>query len=138
MRTELVANPTVEELKALEDGLAEHARPFAGPHDMLPVAILARDGRGEVVAGLYGHTVWGWLQVKYLWVSQGLRRSGLGRRIMEAAESEASKRGCHAALVDTIDFQAPGFYEKLGYRVFGKLENFPRGHTRIFFHKQLP
>ena len=39
--------------------------------------------------------------------------------------------------VDTFSFQAPGFYERLGYQRFGKLENYPNGYETIFYFKAL-
>jgi len=37
-----------------------------------------------------------------------------------------------------MTFQAPGFYAKLGYTVFGELADVPRGHRRLWFCKRLP
>jgi GNAT superfamily N-acetyltransferase len=56
---------------------------------------------------------------------------------MAAAEEEARRRGCHHALLDTFDFQARSLYERLGYEVFGTLDDFPRGHQRFFMRKAL-
>ena len=61
----------------------------------------------------------------------------LETQLMSAAETEARRRGCHHALLDTFDFQARPFYEQLGYVAFGELEDFPRGHSRYFLSKHL-
>jgi hypothetical protein len=53
------------------------------------------------------------------------------------AEAEAVRRGCHGAQLDTYSFQAQGFYEKLGYAVFGIVEDYPSGHSRIYLSKRL-
>jgi GNAT superfamily N-acetyltransferase len=91
----------------------------------------------RIVGGLTGATVWGWLEVKLLWVSEHHRGRGYGTRLLRTAEDEARRRGCHHAVLDTVDFQARGFYEALGYRTFASLADFPRGHSRIFFEKTL-
>jgi hypothetical protein len=39
--------------------------------------------------------------------------------------------------VETADWQARPFYEKLGYTVFATLDNCPEGHTRYFLKKDL-
>ena len=78
----------------------------------------------------------GWLFIRYLWVSEALRGKGIGRKLMADAEARALERGCHSAWVDTFSFQAPGFYPKLGYTVFGELD-YPPGHKRIFLQKRL-
>jgi GNAT superfamily N-acetyltransferase len=99
--------------------------------------VLARDDAGHIVGGLIGATVWGWLELKLLWVSEHCRGRGYGTRLLRTAEEEARQRGCHHALLDTFDFQARGFYEALGYRAFASLADFPRGHSRIFLEKAL-
>ena len=67
----------------------------------------------------------------------GRQGQGTGRRILIAAEEEALRRGCRYAWLDTFSFQARGFYEKLGYSVFGTLEDYPAGHSRYFLRKTL-
>ena len=89
-----------------------------------PFAIFLRD-EAQIVAGLAGETYCGWLFVKYLWVSEGLRSRGVGRELMARAEVLARERGCHSAWLDTFSFQARGFYETLGYQEFGRLDTRP-------------
>ena len=52
---------------------------------------------------------------------------------MQLAEEEAGKRGAKQAYLDTFSFQVPGFYQKLGYEIFGKLDDFPAGHQSYNF-----
>ena len=110
----------------------EHGNTIDG--DML-LAVFARDGL-RIVAGLGGETYCGWLFIRYLWVSNALRGKGIGRELMGAAEGRALERGCHSAWVDTFSFQAPAFYSKLGYDVFGELD-YPPDHKRFFLQKRL-
>ena len=98
---------------------------------------MLHDQGGQLIAGLCATTVWGWLHVKELWVTESARGTDIGSQLMDAAESEALRRGCRHALLDTFDFQARPFYEKLGYAVFGELADFPLGHRRYFMQKQL-
>jgi GNAT superfamily N-acetyltransferase len=90
-----------------------------------------------VLAGLNGYTDWGWLFVKLLWVCEPLRGTGMGSRLLAAAELEARARGCRGVWLDTFGFQARGFYEKQGYSMFGELGDFPEGHARYFLSKRL-
>ena len=100
-----------------------------------PLGVFVRDG-GEIVAGLVGETYCGWLFVKYLWVADKLRGHGVGRELMANAEARARERGCHSAWLDTFSFQAPGFYQRLGYEEFGRLD-YPPDHKRHFLRKRL-
>jgi GNAT superfamily N-acetyltransferase len=99
------------------------------------LAVLSRDA-GELVGGLLGYTHWNWLYVQQLWVADDYRLRGLGSNLMLTAEREASDRGCLHAHCDTFDFHALPFYQKLGYTIFGSLEDYPVGHTRYFLQKR--
>jgi ribosomal protein S18 acetylase RimI-like enzyme len=72
-----------------------------------------------------------------MWMKEVLRGRGYGHRLLTLVEDEARKRGATKAFLDTFSFQAPGFYEKHGYHVFGELKDFPKGHQRYFFTKEL-
>lgn len=101
------------------------------------VTFLARSDEGEIVGAALGETGRGWLQLSVVWVHENLRRQKLGTQLVEAAESEARRRGCRSAYLDTFSYQARPFYEKLGYVVFGTLEDYPPGHQRIYMQKGL-
>ena len=119
------------------DGLLAYNASFYGPPKEKKLAISARAEDGRLVAGLLGQTQHGWLHVGWLWVSEELRNQRIGTELMRRAEAEALERGCHHAHLTTLDFQARDFYERLGYAVFGVLENYPRPHKRFFMQKPL-
>lgn len=100
-----------------------------------PLSLLLEDAQGSVVGGFYGTTYWQWMEIIALWVAPPLRGRGYARRLVLLAEESAGTRGCHGAFVDTFSFQARGFYEKLGYQVFGSLPQFPAGHERFYLRK---
>ncbi len=136
LRLDIEDAPAHADVEVLPDGLEvfnESRWPNHQPWK--PLAVFVRDP-GKIVAGLAGETYSGWLFIKYLWVSEGLRRSGIGRRLIEAGEAQALQRGAHSAWVDTFSFQAPGFYRKLGYEVFGELD-YPPDFKRFFLRKRL-
>jgi GNAT superfamily N-acetyltransferase len=107
-----------------------------GKSDYRPLAVTVRD-KGKIVGGLVAETYWGWMYVNVLWVSERHRGKGWGRSLMRKAEAEARKRGVRNAFLDSFSFQAPQFYAKLGYREFGKLKEFPLGHSRHWLTKAL-
>jgi ribosomal protein S18 acetylase RimI-like enzyme len=130
-------NPTLDDVRILESGIANHGRGKLGDwgHDSL--AFFLRDDDGEIVGGIYGNSGFGWLYISDLWVAEHLRGTGYGRELMRRAESEAVERGCQYVFLNTFSFQAPDFYKKLGYKVFAELEDFPEGHSRYFLRKRL-
>lgn len=91
----------------------------------------------KVVGGVIGATYWDWLHVDLMWVEDELRGRGYGHHLLTLAEDEARGRGAKHAYLDTFSFQAPEFYIKHGYRVFGELKDFPTGHQRFFLSKKL-
>jgi GNAT superfamily N-acetyltransferase len=119
-------------------GLAAFNREKFGRVDAQPLDILVRDDdSGEVIGGLIGHASLGMFFLDLFYLPGERRASGLGSRIIARAEEEARKRGCTAAVVYTVTFQAPGFYERHGYRRFGEIACPPDGATRIFLTKPL-
>jgi ribosomal protein S18 acetylase RimI-like enzyme len=89
------------------------------------------------IGGIACATYWNWLHIKLLWIAPEYRSKGLGKELVTRAEKEAIQRGCIRALVDTYSFQAPRFYESLGYKKFAELRDFPIGYQRIYFQKDL-
>ena len=119
-------------------GLAEFNKAAFGRVDSQTLDILAREPEtGEIVGGLLGHSSLGLLFLDLFYLPEHLRGAGIGSRIIALAEGEARRRGCTAAFVYTVTFQAPGFYERHGYHRFGEIACPPDGATRIFFAKAL-
>ena len=109
----------------------------AGIDPWRPLVITLTDDVGTVVGGLWGSTGYAWLYVELLVVPAPQRGSGVGTRLLAMAESEALARGCTSAWLDTFEFQARGFYERLGYACFGELTDYPPGYARFFMRKSL-
>ena len=128
-------SPEARDYDFLYRQLAGFNEAQAGPASTRKLAVFARRD-SEIVAGLFAFTHWNWLEIRHLWVAEALRLHGLGRQLLLAAEREARMRGCDHAHVDTFSFQAVPFYERLGYSVFGRLEDYPAGQTRVFLQKR--
>ena len=123
--------------KAIAAPLVRFNESRAGPSGNRPLVIEVRGADGAIAGGLWGVTAYGWLFTQLLVVPEEARGQGLGRRLMALAEAEAAKRGCHAAWLDTFEFQARAFYEQIGYTCFATLPDFPKGSARHFMRKEL-
>ncbi len=97
---------------------------------------LALSEGGRVLAAGRGVTNMGLVEIRGLWVEPELRCRGIGRRLLAALEAEAVRHGCTRAALDSYSWQAPGFYERLGYSRFGTLD-YPNGTRRHWFVKEL-
>jgi GNAT superfamily N-acetyltransferase len=127
-----------EAAAAIEQGLSAYNREHGGESGGRPVAVTVRDrGTGAPVGGLRGRTSYGLLYIDLLFLPPHLRGGGLGGAVVQAAEVEAARRGCTMAMLFTFDFQAPGFYARLGYEEFGRVEPEPPGRARIYMRKRI-
>jgi len=135
----LTSEPADDAIRSLARHITQFNQIGSGrPNDFRALAILVSDQEsGEILGGLWAWTSFAVLHIDLLFLPESLRGSGLGRQLIQQAEDEAIARGCHAAWLDTFSFQAPGFYQRLGYAVFGVIEDYPPGHSRFFLKKTL-
>jgi GNAT superfamily N-acetyltransferase len=93
---------------------------------------------GNIAGGLVAETQFAWLKISIMAVREDTRDQGIGSALLLAAEAEAQQRGCRYAFVDTMDYQAPAFYERLGYRIVGQIPDWDsHGHAKIYLTKTL-
>ena len=129
-------SPPPGTFQAIIHALDESSRALIGPAKPRLLVIPIHGDDGKVIGGFWGATMFEWLHVGMLFVPESLRCQGFGSGLMAAAESEARKRGCRGAHVDTFSFQAAPFYQKLGFTLFGVLEDYPPGHSQLYFRKR--
>lgn len=122
-------------LKDIEDGLAAHSFKSIGKNQ-IPVRFVLKDQAG-VKGGMKASYVGGSFFVSWLHVDESVRGQGWGKKLLAAAEEEARKLGCKKMFVDTLSFQAPKFYESLGFVESTRIPGYYDGHDRIFFQKDL-
>ncbi len=96
-----------------------------------------RDAEDNVIAGLSGWSWGGCMAIEFLWVREEWRGKRLGAQLLEAAEAEGIARGCTQVVLDTHDFQAPEFYKKHGYEIYGAMDDYPRGFKKYHLKKRL-
>ena len=102
-----------------------------------PLNLYVEDDSGEVLAGLVAETFGNWLEIEYLFVKEDIRGQGIGSQLLQRAESEAKKRNCRFAFVNTYQFQAPAFYQKHGYKEVFTMKDYPYTGQRHYYQKDL-
>ena len=138
-RFELVDEPAKPDRDAVADLLRAY-NDSAGPEppDRSRFAALLRDpATGDWAGGLLARADRGWLFIELLVLPEQARRHGLGTRLLAHAEQEAQRRGYLGVWLDTFSFQARPFYERLGYRMFGHIDEYPPGHSRYLLAKRV-
>jgi len=130
--------PSSDDEQVVLDGLRAFNVAVIGDPHMRLVDVFVRDSEGDIVGGLVGYIKWRWLYVSKLWIPESLRGSGIGSRLMATAEQHAWAEGCLGAYLDTFEYQALPFYQKLGYEVYGTLDGFPPGYKQFYLKKLRP
>jgi GNAT superfamily N-acetyltransferase len=128
--------PSPADFATIFRGLDEATAEVVGHANLLPLAVL-RDDAGMAVGGLWGRTVYSWLMIEMLFVPASLRGRGLGSAMVRAAEHAALARACIGIRVETFDFQAPTFYQRLGFVLAAVQDDLPPGHRCYSLCKRL-
>ena len=130
--------PDAADTAVIQEGLRAYNTSKAGYDDSRPLAVFVTDpATGKVVGGLYGGSYLGQLRVDRFFLPEGLRRDRIGSRVLALAEEEGRRRGCFRITLNTMEIQAPGFYQKQGYEAAAVLACDPPGITRYLMTKRL-
>ncbi|ANY68028.1 hypothetical protein BBD42_17255 [Paenibacillus sp. BIHB 4019] len=102
------------------------------------VISLAAYENDTYIGGVTGDMVWNILNVHLLAVDPSYRGNGLGGALLNEIEALARQRGCKVSELTTMSWQAPHFYQKQGYEIFGEMKDCPNeGHTKFYLKKNL-
>ncbi|HZO66416.1 MAG TPA: GNAT family N-acetyltransferase [Kribbellaceae bacterium] len=129
-------HPDPLDVDLLESHIRREASAAMGLGAEVELAIFVRDA-GRVVAGISGWTWGDSCELQNLWVEPSLRGHGLATRLIAAAEAEAARRGCSQTVHFTYGFQARALYERNGYELVGRVEDFPSGTDVLWYRKPL-
>jgi GNAT superfamily N-acetyltransferase len=136
-RVEVEETPGERDARVVTEGLRDFNRVVIGDANEVQLGVFVRDASGRVVGGLLGHVKWRWVYVAKLWLPDGLRGLGVGTRVMRAIEEYARANDCLGIYLDTFEYQALPFYEKLGYAQFGVLDGYPPGYRQFHLFKTM-
>ncbi|AQT94832.1 GNAT family N-acetyltransferase [Pseudomonas azotoformans] len=137
-RIDISDQPNPDAERILGSGLAAFNEAITGYHDRCLLTVLIKDpDTRQVLGGITGKTTLGTAFLDLFHLPDSLRGTGLGSQLLKAFEDEARRRGCTNAVLYTLSFQAPGFYEKHGWVRFGEIPCEPEGSSRVFLSKVL-
>ena len=133
----LAGDASEEEIESLHKGLMEHSyQNIDHGIDGFSIKLGAKDTAGELVGGLFAWTTLDNVIFEYIWVDEAHRNKGLGTHLMQEMELIAREKGCIASQVYSFSFQAPAFFQKMGYQVLGVSEGFPPPARQYYFIKK--
>jgi GNAT superfamily N-acetyltransferase len=132
-----VAHPEQSAWGLIGRGITDFNEQHAGDDRSHRICFVIQGPDQDILGGVIAVIYWNWLYIDLMWIKEELRGRGYGSQLLTQVEDEARKLGAKHAYLDTFSFQAPGFYERHGYQVFGILQDFPQGCQRYFMTKQL-
>ncbi len=129
-------NPSPVEAVLLK-GIQDHAKVAKGLQPLEPFAISINDEQEQIVGGVTGCSFYGCLHVDLLWVDPKLRNQGIGSKLMQEAQELGKTRHCLFTTVNTMDWEALPFYQKLGYKIEFSRSGFDKNSTFYMLRKTL-
>lgn len=121
--------------KVVEHNMSQLPEEFETPKE--EIGFMLKDDKEEILGGVTGTMYWQHLHIDFLWVNKNLRHTGYGRQLLNEIEQVAIEKDCRLMFLDTFSFQAPDFYMKNGDKVFGVIEDHPKGFNQYFLQKRL-
>lgn len=128
--------PKAEDKKVMVDGMLAHHASQGHPRITEQFTVILRNEKKEIVGMIIVSFRWKGMRIDTLWIDKSVRGQDWGTKLMQIVEEEGIKRGCTIAYTDTYSWQAPAFYEKIGYKLYGKL-NYPKGQHLSYYYKDL-
>ena len=139
----IAAEPFEGELPSTEQaivnaGFARHTTgEGAPPFERKRLVWRAHGEDGSLVGVATADLLWDWIYLDELWVDESRRGTGLGKELLERVERYAERQKLSGVWLWTQSWQAEAFYQRCGYAEFTRFEDFPKGHARIGFRKDL-
>jgi len=132
-------NPTDQELDIVEAALENYSRDKTSgkkEKSSIEINLVARNNEGQIAGGISASTELGLMNLEVLWVDPGFREMGLGQSLVSEAERQGREAGCQGSQTMTFDFQAPDFYQGLGYKLLGTYDGYPHGIKEFILGKR--
>ena len=119
-------------------GLESHTKESSAPSFQRDrINWLVYEKHERLIGALTADVLWDWIYIDELWVDRDYRGTGIGKKLMNKAEEYAISRNMTGLWLWTQSWQAPKFYDQLGYKEFTRFDDFPKGHCQIGFRKQV-
>lgn len=129
-------NPNQEDTQVLIRGITDYAKQQRGFDALDFFAFLIRDENNTIAGGCNGGTLYGGLHIDSLWVSDVIRNKGWGTKLVNAALTYGKEKNCNFATVNTMDWEALGFYKKLGFKIEFQRSGFHKNSVFYFLRKE--
>jgi GNAT superfamily N-acetyltransferase len=128
-------NPSSEDKNILSQGIADHARLMKKQIPARSFAFFVHDKEKKIIGGCDGCIYYNCLYIDQLWLAASIRGNGLGTQLMYAAENFAQSQGAQFSTVNTMDWEALPFYQKIGYTIEFERHGYAKNSIFYFLRK---
>ncbi len=133
-------NPSEKEMKIVQKSLEDHNRKYPSGELDIPtpdISLVLKDNHGNIVGGVITSMLTGVMHLEVLWIDKIYRGRGYGKDLVLQAERIGKEKGYPASQTWTFSFQAPEFYQSIGYKVLGIFDGYTDGITEYILLKRL-
>ena len=137
MKFEETMSPNKKDIADLRDILVSYNKEHFETLDQKEFAIYIKDETETITGGISGEIFGHWMEIEFLAIDESLRGQGLGKTLLERAETLALENKCQYIFLYTFGFQGKDFYPKFGFKEVYTKKEFPLTGTEHFFIKEL-
>jgi GNAT superfamily N-acetyltransferase len=138
-RVLITKTPTEEEMKIVEKGLEDYRKQFPNGELDIPtpdISLVLKNSNGTIVGGVITSMLTGVMHLEVLWIDEMYRGRGYGKALVLHVENIGKKKGYPASQTWTFSFQAPEFYQRIGYKLVGTFDGYTDGVTEHILRKK--
>lgn len=118
-------------------GISEEAFHAKGLPPICPFSVFIKDQKQNVLGGISGTSFYGSLYIDSLWIAPSLRHQGWGTKLMQEAEKIGRECSANFVTLNTMDWEALPFYQKLGYSIEFIREGYDKNSKMFMLRKSL-
>lgn len=119
----------------VQDGFSAHTLQAIGYEEKISqVCFVANDG-DQIAGVMTAEIFFGALHIKLAFVEESYRNKKVGSLLLQNMEQYGKEKGCSFAFLETLSFQALGFYLKSGYEIEFSRNGFSNGTSFHYLRK---
>jgi len=139
-RFSIKANPSDDDVIEFQKGfesynLEQTDGEFNSPEEW--ISLVLKEHEGTIVGGIMTSMLYWTQYLEVLWVDDRYKGLGYGKDLVLEAERRAKRNGCLASQTYTFSWQAPDFYQAIGYKMIATYEGYVNGITEHILMKRL-
>jgi len=130
-------NLSEEEIDVLKNIMDAYQEKCKTDRKKASYSFLLRDEKNKIYGGITSARAYNEYRIRMLCVDEKLRGQDYGTKLIKKAEEHARKLNLEYITLTTLEFQAPKFYQKIGFKIEFIRESKNPLLKQYFFSKKL-